>query len=95
MLAGKSTFWILLHLLKSRDGYPLLKLPTFPDDQMQGFRNDEVRNPLDCILFWQTDCADQTKPLGTFGNGATKGELRTLAHELAVTKITPIGRNCR
>ncbi len=63
------------------------------------FRSDEGRRAMDCILSWQTDygdwpknmdtsikpySAEQTKPLGTFDNGATTGELRTLARAFAI-----------
>lgn len=64
------------------------------------FRSDEGTNALNCILSWQTDngdwpkntdtarkpySGDRSKLQGTFDNGATTGELRTLARAFKLT----------
>ena len=64
------------------------------------FSSDEGRNAMDCILSWQSGhgdwpknkdttrenfTGDRSRLQGTFDNGATTGELRTLARAFRVT----------
>ncbi len=67
------------------------------------FASDDGRDALECILSWQSEngdwpkntntaakpyTGDRAKIEGTFDNGATTGELRTLAHALQATGDT-------
>jgi len=75
-------------------GSPYVRATDLSKQSDEWFRSDEGKRAMDCMLSWQTDygdwpknintstqlyAAEKPKPLGTFDNGATTGELRTLA----------------